>query len=154
MVEKKNPPSPSGHKSPFSSRQINAFNLFILSLFERSEKIIKQTFNKTFPVDLKQDLSPVTRADKEIEELMRNKIQRHYPGHSIVREEYGIEDNSSDISWILDPIDGIKSFVCGGGGIISDYYGRDAVTSTSSVASSKELHPQVIDILRQGYFLK
>jgi len=64
--------------------------------------------------DLKADLSPVTIADRQAEELIRSRIERYFPEHAIVGEEFGVT-GSEDAShrWYIDPIDGTKSFVRG-----------------------------------------
>lgn len=64
-------------------------------------------------VETKADQSPVTRADRESEEVIRAFIARHYPRHSVVGEELGEEKGSAAVRWIVDPIDGTKSFVAG-----------------------------------------
>lgn len=64
-------------------------------------------------VDRKADESPVTAADRESEQYMRDEIAKHYPQDGIVGEEYGEQEGESDYCWILDPIDGTKSFVSG-----------------------------------------
>jgi histidinol phosphatase-like enzyme (inositol monophosphatase family) len=60
----------------------------------------------------KADKSPVTTADKEIEIALRQVIHERYPHHAIIGEEYG-KVRGSAYSWILDPLDGTKSFVMG-----------------------------------------
>ena len=64
-------------------------------------------------VDAKPDKSPVTNADKEAEELLREHIAREYPEDGIVGEEFGVQDGSSEYTWYLDPIDGTQSFFRG-----------------------------------------
>ena len=64
-------------------------------------------------VDAKPDKSPVTNADKEAEELLREHIAREYPEDGIVGEEFGVQDGSSEYTWYLDPIDGTQSFIRG-----------------------------------------
>lgn len=66
-----------------------------------------------FDVEKKADNSPVTAADRAAEEFLREHIRRHFPDHGILGEEFGEEKGSSPYRWILDPIDGTKSFVCG-----------------------------------------
>jgi histidinol phosphatase-like enzyme (inositol monophosphatase family) len=61
-------------------------------------------------VDLKDDQSPVTAADKGAEELMRDHIARKFPSHGVVGEEYGADRGDAEFVWLLDPIDGTKSF--------------------------------------------
>ena len=64
--------------------------------------------------DMKPDDTPVTIADKKAEELIRGRIEKKYPRHAIVGEEFG-ESNHRGAShrWIIDPIDGTKSFIRG-----------------------------------------
>ena len=61
----------------------------------------------------KTGFDPVTRADREAEKVMRDMISQVYPGHNIKGEEFGFEDKNSDFTWILDPIDGTRSFIIG-----------------------------------------
>src|SRR5699024_10533065 len=70
-------------------------------------------FNGELEVERKSDDSPVTIADRETEEVMRTAIAEQFPEHGIIGEEYGQTNPESDIQWILDPIDGTKSFING-----------------------------------------
>ncbi len=63
--------------------------------------------------EYKSDRSPVTVADRGAEELLRNKIEAAYPDHGIVGEEHGEKLGRAPARWILDPIDGTQSFICG-----------------------------------------
>jgi len=68
-------------------------------------------------VELKADQSPVTAADRAAEQAIRDVLQQHYPSHAIYGEEYG-DDNThsqrdSGCLWLLDPIDGTKSWIAG-----------------------------------------
>jgi myo-inositol-1(or 4)-monophosphatase len=56
---------------------------------------------------------PVTAADRAAEAAMRALIARQFPGHGIVGEEFGAERADAEYVWVLDPIDGTKSFICG-----------------------------------------
>jgi inositol-phosphate phosphatase/L-galactose 1-phosphate phosphatase/histidinol-phosphatase len=64
-------------------------------------------------VDDKADLSPVTAADRAAEAAMRRLIAARFPDHGIIGEEYGREREGADFVWVLDPIDGTKSFISG-----------------------------------------
>src|SRR3954454_1194938 len=64
-------------------------------------------------VDRKADQSPVTIADREAEELLREKITRRFASDAILGEEFGEVPGGSGYQWILDPIDGTKSFIHG-----------------------------------------
>ncbi len=70
-------------------------------------------YQKNFEVETKEDDSPVTIADREAEMSIRNNIHKHFPGHGIIGEEFGKENEDQDIVWVLDPIDGTKSFLHG-----------------------------------------
>jgi len=61
----------------------------------------------------KDDDSPVTIADKEIELKIRQAIQQQLPNHGIIGEEYGNHQEDADFVWIIDPIDGTSSFIVG-----------------------------------------
>ena len=64
-------------------------------------------------VDDKPDLSPVTIADREAEAAMRRLIAARFPDHGIIGEEFGREREDAEFVWVLDPIDGTKSFIIG-----------------------------------------
>jgi histidinol-phosphatase len=66
-----------------------------------------------FRVERKDDDSPVTVADREAEQLLRQRIEAAFPDDPIVGEEFGNKAGSSPWRWILDPIDGTKSFITG-----------------------------------------
>jgi myo-inositol-1(or 4)-monophosphatase len=60
-----------------------------------------------------RDYDPVTQADRAAEKLIREAIRRRYPDHGIRGEEAGVEPGRSPYSWVIDPIDGTRSFVLG-----------------------------------------
>lgn len=64
-------------------------------------------------VERKGDNSPVTAADRESEQYLRGMINRYYPDHGIIGEEFGEQVSRNDFQWIIDPIDGTKSFISG-----------------------------------------
>lgn len=64
-------------------------------------------------VDRKRDDSPVTIADREAETLLRERIGGRFPDDAILGEEFGEIAGNTDFRWILDPIDGTKSFIHG-----------------------------------------
>jgi histidinol phosphatase-like enzyme (inositol monophosphatase family) len=70
-------------------------------------------FNSDVEVETKADNTPVTRADREAEEIIRRRIARTYPDHAVIGEEYGTKEGADAYRWIIDPIDGTKSFVHG-----------------------------------------
>lgn len=71
-------------------------------------------FQAGVQAETKEDHSPVTAADRLAEEIIRRRIEQAYPAASIVGEEYGIlENNATEHCWVIDPIDGTKSFLHG-----------------------------------------
>jgi myo-inositol-1(or 4)-monophosphatase len=83
-------------------------------LAQESGKIITPYFaDPTLSVDTKSDASPVTIADRNAEEFLRNQIRKEYPTHGIIGEEFGNEREGAEFVWVLDPIDGTKSFISG-----------------------------------------
>jgi histidinol phosphatase-like enzyme (inositol monophosphatase family) len=93
--------------------ELKEYSLFARNLADLSGKIIRSYFRSDITIDTKADLSPVTIADKKAEELMRNLIMKNYPEHGIIGEEFGKHNEKAEYQWILDPIDGTKSFICG-----------------------------------------
>ncbi len=63
--------------------------------------------------DDKSDGSPVTIADRKAEELIRKRVAKKYPAHGVLGEEYGESNAGARVRWILDPIDGTRSFMHG-----------------------------------------
>jgi histidinol phosphatase-like enzyme (inositol monophosphatase family) len=70
-------------------------------------------FNTNVEVETKADDTPVTRADREAEAVIRQIISRHYPSHAILGEETGATPGDAGYRWIIDPIDGTKTFIHG-----------------------------------------
>ena len=89
------------------------FKDFAKLLADESGKIIKSYFRTNISIDTKKDESPVTIADKKAEETMRSLIERNFPEHGIIGEEFGNKNENAEYKWALDPIDGTKSFICG-----------------------------------------
>ena len=87
---------------------------FMEKLAAASGEVIRPYFAAAdLDVELKGDRSPVTRADREAEAVMRELIAKHYPQHGIVGEEFGTENEGAEFVWVLDPIDGTISFASG-----------------------------------------
>jgi len=86
---------------------------FLKLLSDESASIIRRYFRTSISVENKLDLSPVTIADKLAEEKMRTLIQKEFPSHGIIGEEFGSENSDAEYVWVLDPIDGTKSFISG-----------------------------------------
>lgn len=84
-------------------------------LADAAGEVIRNFFRKKFEIIDKEDLSPVTVADQMAEEAMVSIIQENLPSHAIFGEENGwrCKENFADYVWVLDPIDGTKSFITG-----------------------------------------
>src|SRR5690606_18573354 len=82
-------------------------------LADSAGAIVRRYFRSAVEVVDKPDLSPVTIADREAEAEMRRLIRAAHPDHGIIGEEHGAERPDADWVWVLDPIDGTKSFVTG-----------------------------------------
>jgi len=76
-----------------------------------ARELILSYYNGEFDVEIKADATPVTVADREAERIIRKTISNAYPEHGIFGEEYGGADQNADYLWLVDPIDGTKSFV-------------------------------------------
>ncbi len=70
-------------------------------------------FKRSFDLEFKEDQSPVTNADREAEQIIRDQIKRKYPEHGIIGEEYGEDGEGREVVWVIDPIDGTQSFIHG-----------------------------------------
>jgi histidinol-phosphatase len=75
------------------------------------------TMNRFRAVDLvvetKPDLTPVSEADQAVERALREHLATHAPGHGVLGEEYGVDAPGAEFRWVIDPIDGTKSYVRG-----------------------------------------
>ena len=80
---------------------------------EAGEHTLEYFQTAALQVERKGDDSPVTRADREAEQLLRERISAAFPHDPIVGEEFGNKEGTSPWRWILDPIDGTKSFITG-----------------------------------------
>lgn len=92
---------------------IEELSFFALRLAELAGSISMPYFRKPLAVEHKADASPVTIADRSVEAAMRERIEKKYPTHGIFGEEHGKENLGGKQLWVLDPIDGTKSFITG-----------------------------------------
>ncbi|SFH52330.1 inositol monophosphatase family protein [Planctomicrobium piriforme] len=87
---------------------------FALNASAQAERLVMSYFgDAALQVDLKDDLTPVTAADRGAEELLRRTLLGTFPHDSVLGEEFGETKGNSGFRWILDPVDGTKSFVHG-----------------------------------------
>jgi inositol-phosphate phosphatase/L-galactose 1-phosphate phosphatase/histidinol-phosphatase len=74
---------------------------------------IRPRFRRIIPAERKADFSPVTEADRAAEQAIRAILAAERPLDGVIGEEYGVVEGSSGLAWVIDPIDGTKSFMTG-----------------------------------------
>ena len=89
------------------------FATFFNEAADLAGEITLKYFRKEIPIDDKQDKSPVTQADREIEGKLRDLIGRNFPDHGIIGEEFGAAKEDAEFVWVIDPIDGTRAFMTG-----------------------------------------
>ena len=98
------------------SSDYKAYSKFIENLAKKLTKFYYSKLNKSFKVSNKlkgRGYDPVTSADKAFEKFIRKEIKKKFPNHQVIGEEFGHQKSRSDFTWVLDPIDGTRSFVIG-----------------------------------------
>ena len=98
------------------SSDYKTYSKFIENLAKKLTKFYYLKLNKPFKVSNKlkgKGYDPVTSADKAFEKFIRKEIKKKFPEHQVIGEEYGHKKSQSDFSWVIDPIDGTRSFVIG-----------------------------------------
>jgi histidinol phosphatase-like enzyme (inositol monophosphatase family) len=93
---------------------LSLYRAFLIELAHASGDFIRPFYGRSdLAVERKADASPVTAADRGAEDLMRHLIHQRYPDHGVIGEESGPEQPDAEWVWVLDPIDGTKSFITG-----------------------------------------
>lgn len=98
------------------SRELDEYVDFAVDAMAKAGDISLRYFRTELEVEnkaKKRRYDPVTRADREVETFLRERIRSRFPGHSIIGEEYGNSKGSSAHAWLIDPIDGTRGFLCG-----------------------------------------
>ena len=99
--------------SPPSFETKSRLDLAISAGLEAGRSTLRYFQQDDLAVDRKSDASPVTIADRTAELLLRERIAAAFPSDAILGEEFGQSSGTSGFTWILDPIDGTKSFISG-----------------------------------------
>lgn len=90
---------------------------FMVALAELAAATIRPYFRSSLAIENKalesQHFDPVTIADKAAEKAIRQAIEASYPEHSILGEELSTKQGQAPYTWVIDPIDGTRAFVCG-----------------------------------------
>ncbi|KAK3008143.1 hypothetical protein RJ639_015122 [Escallonia herrerae] len=99
----------------FEDSELDRFAEVGNKMADAAGEVIRKYFRKSFDILDKEDLSPVTIADQAAEEAMISIIQESFPSHAVYGEENGwrCKEKFADYVWVLDPIDGTKSFITG-----------------------------------------
>ena len=101
--------------------QIKKFNYkiyykFLNNLAKELTRFYTSKLSKSFKVTNKlkgRGYDPVTSSDKAFERFIRSKITKKFPNHQIIGEQFGKKKSDSNYSWVIDPIDGTRSYVIG-----------------------------------------
>ena len=99
-----------------SAKEYKLYSNFLNILAKDLNKFYYSKLNKTFKTTNKlkgKGYDPVTTSDKAFEKFIRKKIKKKFPNHQVIGEEFGHKKSTSDYTWVIDPIDGTRSFVIG-----------------------------------------
>jgi histidinol phosphatase-like enzyme (inositol monophosphatase family) len=99
-----------------NTKEYRMYANFLNNLAEDLSKFYFSKLNKKFKVSNKIKgigYDPVTTSDKAFERFIRLRIKKKFPNHQIIGEEFGHKKSTSDYTWVIDPIDGTRSFVIG-----------------------------------------
>ncbi len=96
----------SGHRLPGNIRDV------VGAIVASAARVVRDEFDR-FRVETKADGSPVTSVDLAVERVIRSRLEKAYPDHGILGEEYGHDRPGTDWTWLIDPIDGTRQFAAG-----------------------------------------
>ena len=117
---------------------------FLKHLAAQSAEVITPLFNNpALDVEWKEDKTPVTYADKKAEEVLRALIAKEFPDHGIIGEEFPSVNPDAPYTWVLDPIDGTRSFAAGSphfGTLIALRQGDEPIWGAINLPVQNELY--------------
>lgn len=98
-----------------TENELEDFTAFARELALRARVETLPRFRQALDIDnkLEEAFDPVTEADREAEKVIRTLIEKRYPDHGILGEEFGEKEAESPYRWVLDPVDGTRAFICG-----------------------------------------
>ncbi len=94
-------------------KEIDALVAFSIELADLSRSIIRSHSILDVKHEIKDDGSPVTPVDREVEQRLREQIDARYPHHGVLGEEFPSRDTDAERVWVIDPIDGTKQYATG-----------------------------------------
>ena len=100
----------------FDTKKYPIYASFLNQLAKDLTRFYYAKLDKPFKINNKmkgKGYDPVTSSDKAFEKFIRSKISKKFPNHQIIGEEYGHKNTKSEFSWVIDPIDGTRSYVVG-----------------------------------------
>jgi myo-inositol-1(or 4)-monophosphatase len=98
---------------PSSSQRRDNFLPAMSAIAREAGALLMHYFQKHIKIEYKGDADLVTAADRASEALIRERIQQQFPGHDVLGEEQGLNDQGSDYRWYVDPLDGTTNFAHG-----------------------------------------
>ena len=102
--------------SNLNSSDFKKYSSFVDSLAKKLTKFYYSKLSGTFKVSNKlrgRGYDPVTTSDKAFEKFIRKEIKKRFPDHQVIGEEFGYKKTKSHFTWVIDPIDGTRSYVIG-----------------------------------------
>ena len=99
--------------SPITNKSLYEIKRIIAQIADKAAKVIMQNINS--PIEIKEDNTPVTEADKKSDKLINKELLKAFPNIPILSEERTPQNNAfgKNLHWIIDPLDGTKSFIEG-----------------------------------------
>lgn len=93
--------------------EFNRYTEFAKRIAVKAGSIIRSAYKQDISIDWKDNNSPVTEVDRQIDALVISEIRQAFPDHNVITEEGGNTNNQSRYTWLCDPIDGTVAFIAG-----------------------------------------
>ena len=133
----------------FDTKKYPIYASFLNQLAKDLTKFYYTKLDKPFKISNKlkgKGYDPVTSSDKAFEKFIRSKISKKFPNHQIIGEEYGHKNTKSLFSWVIDPIDGTRSYVVGNpswSNLISLNYNDEPILGLANFPKMKKYYLNV-----------
>ena len=133
----------------FDSKKYPIYASFLNQLAKDLTRFYYAKLDKPFKITNKmkgKGYDPVTTSDKAFEKFIRSKISKKFPNHQIIGEEYGHKLTKSEFSWVIDPIDGTRSYVVGNpswSNLISLNYNEEPILGLANFPKMKKYYLNV-----------
>ena len=130
----------------FDTKKYPIYASFLNTLAKDLTKFYYAKLDKPFKITNKmkgKGYDPVTTSDKAFEKFIRSKISKKFPNHQIIGEEYGYKKTKSEFSWVIDPIDGTRSYVVGNpswSNLISLNYNREPILGLANFPKMRKYY--------------